>query len=294
MDLVHPNFLNLAPEASDPQRSGVLVLPLPLDVTASWKRGTAAGPAAIIAASHHIEYFDEELRIEPCTTVGGIATHLPPELSTDPASATREIFALASGLVRTDRLLLSLGGEHSITYPLVRAHRRVWPELSVVQIDAHADMRTSYQGTTYNHACPMRRIIELGLHVTSIGVRSLDASESGFIHSEHSRIFLAADVAGRLESWSEAIIDSIPAEHVYLTVDLDGLDPSIMPAVGTPIPGGLGWYETLAFVRRLAEERRLVGADVVELSPRAGLHASDSAAARLAYKIIAYWAFARQ
>jgi agmatinase len=294
MEFSHANFLNLDSSASDPKRSGVVVLPLPLDVTASWKRGTAEGPDAIIAASHHLEMYDDELRIDPCSAVGGIATHLAPELPTDPTLATQQIHALAVEMVRQDRLLISLGGEHSITYPLVRAHRGTWPDLSVVQIDAHADMRTSYKDTTYNHACPMRRIMELGVHVTSVGVRSLDASESSFILSENSRIFFATDVAGRLESWCEAIIDSLPSDDVYLTIDLDGFDPSVIPAVGTPVPGGLGWYETLAFIRRLSEERRIVGADVVELAPRPGLHYADAAAARLVYKLAAYWAFARQ
>jgi agmatinase len=294
MDFSHSNFLNLEPEASDLETSGAVILPLPLDVTASWKRGTADGPAAIIAASHHLERFDEELRIDPCAAVGGIATHLAPVLPADPTLATREIHELVSGLVRPDRLLISLGGEHALTYPAVRAHRREWPELSVVQIDAHADMRESYKDSPYNHACPMRRIIELGVHVTSVGVRSIDESEAPVIHSDTSRIFFASDVAGRLESWCEAIIDSLPTEDVYLTIDLDGFDPSVVPAVGTPVPGGLGWYETLAFIRRLTEERRVVGADVVELSPRDHLHFADAAAARLVYKLAAYWAFARQ
>ena len=294
MDFTHPTFLNLGPELSYPGRSSVTVLPLPLDITASWHRGTAAGPAAIITASHHVELYDEELCIDPCALLGGIATHLSPELPTEPDAASREIHGLASELIRRDRLLLSLGGEHSITFPLVQAHRQLWPDVSVVQIDAHADMRHSYMATLHNHACPMRRIMEVGVHVTSVGVRSLDSSESQFVHSEHSRIFLAADVAGRLESWCEPIIDSIPTDDVYLTIDLDGLHPTVVPAVGTPVPGGLGWYETLAFVRRLAEEKRLVGAAIVELAPRSPLHYADAAAARLAYKLIAYWAFARK
>ncbi len=294
MDFTHPTFLNLGPELSDLRRCGATVLPLPLDITASWQRGTAAGPAAIIGASHHIELYDEELHIDPCAALGGIATHLPPELPTDPELASREIHDLASQLIQKDRLLLSLGGEHAVTSPLVQAHLQLWPGLSVVQIDAHADMRPSYMATPHNHACPMYRVMELGVHVTSVGVRSLDASESGYVHSSRSRIFFAADLAGRLESWCEPIIDSIPTGEVYLTIDLDGLDPTVVPAVGTPVPGGLGWYETLAFVRRLAEEKRLVGADIVELAPRPGLHYAEAAAARLAYKVIAYWAFARQ
>jgi len=294
MDTVYPTFLNLGPEESDLSSCGAVVLPLPLDLTASWKRGSADGPAAIVAASHHIEYYDEELRIDPYKLIGGIATHPVPELPTDPSLATREVFELASELVARDRILIALGGEHSVSYPLVMAHRKLWPEISVVQIDAHADMRASYKGSAYNHACPMRRIMELGLHVTAVGVRSMDESEADYIHSEQSRIFFASDVAGRLESWCEAIIDSVPSDQVYLSIDLDGFDPSVVPAVGTPVPGGLHWAETLAFIRRLAEERQLIGADVVELAPKEGLHYADAAAARLVHKLIAYWAFARQ
>jgi agmatinase len=294
MDTAFPNFLNLGLEDSDLTSSGVVILPLPLDLTGSWKRGTGDGPAAIVAASHRIEHYDEELRVDPRAMVGGIATQPVPVLPTDPAGAIREVFERADELVSQDRLLISLGGEHSISYPVVRAHRQLWPELSVVTIDAHADMRDSYKGSPYNHACPMRRIMELGVHVTAVGVRSMDASEAEFMHSMQSRIFLASDVAGRLESWCEAIIDSVPTGQVYLSIDLDGLDPTVVPAVGTPVPGGLGWFETLAFIRRLAEERELIGVDVVELAPRDGLHHAEAAAARLVYKLIAYWAFARQ
>jgi len=293
MDYSNPNFLDLGPEDSNLEHSGVMILPVPLDLTASWERGTAAGPAAIIGASHHIERFDEELGCVPCSVVGGIATHPTPVLATDPERAISEIRDLATRLVRPDRLLVSLGGEHAITFPLVQAHVTEWPGLSVVQIDAHADMRSSYMGSAYNHACPMRRILELNVHVTSVGIRSVDESEAEFIDGERSRMFLASDVAGRLDEWGEEILESLPSRDVYLTIDLDGLDPAVVPAVGTPVPGGLGWYETLSFVRRLTDTCRVVGADVVELCPRPGLHYADAAAARLVYKIIAYWASAR-
>jgi agmatinase len=293
MEYSNPNFLDLAPEDSDPDRSGVVILPLPLDLTASWKRGTAEGPAAIIDASHHIERFDEELRLDPCRSVGGIATHPTPVLSTDPERATKEIHDLTVELIRPGRLLVALGGEHAVSYPLVRAHRAAWPELSVVHIDAHADMRSSYMGSEYNHACPMRRILELDVHVTSVGIRSMEESEAQFIDGDSSRIFLASEVAGRLEDFVDTILASLPSRDVYLTIDLDGLDPSVVPAVGTPVPGGLGWYETLSFVHRLTDSCRVIGADVVELCPRDGLHYADAAAARLVYKIISYWAVAR-
>jgi len=294
MDLIRPNFLNLDDEASDPDRSGVLVLPLPLDITASWKRGTADGPAAILAASHHIEFYDEELDATPWELVGGIATHPTPELPVDPGAAESAIFEIAAPLVCPDRMLLSLGGEHAVTAPLVRAHRGLWPSLSVVQVDAHADLRDSYLGSRYNHACPMRRIVEDGVHLTGIGIRSLDESERRFVRGERSRLYLGHQVAGRLASLADEIIDGVPAGPVYLTIDLDGFDPAVVPAVGTPVPGGLGWNETLAFIRRLCESRQIIGADVVELAPRDGLHYADAAAARLVHKIIGYVAVARR
>ena len=293
MDAIRPNFLNLDEAASDPERSGVLILPLPLDITASWKRGTAEGPAAILAASHHIEYYDEELDAVPFELSGGIATHPTPELPADPAAASDAVFELASSLVRRGRLLLSLGGEHAVTAPLVRAHRAIWPDLSVVQIDAHADLRDSYMGSRHNHACPMRRIVEEGTYLTGIGIRSLDQPERAFIRGDRSRLHLGHEVAGRLEAVADGILAEVPPGPVYLTIDLDGLDPSVVPAVGTPVPGGLGWAETLAFVRRLAKARQIIGADVVELAPRDGLHYADAAAARLVHKIIGYVAMAR-
>lgn len=285
-----PSFLGLPPGDNPLDSSGVLVLPLPLDLTASWKRGTGDGPAAIIAASHHIELFDEEVGLELPTAAGGIATLLEPELPTDPALAMAAVEELAGGLVRADRLLLSLGGEHSLTFPLVAAHRRLWPELCVLHLDAHADMRSSYQGTPHNHACPMRRVMELGTHVTSVGIRSMDSSEAPFLSSPTSRIYLAHEVVGRLAERAEEIAGALPGREVYITVDLDGLDPSVVPAVGTPVPGGLGWLETLALLRAVARHRSIVGADVVELCPREGLHYADAAAARLVTKLIAYWA----
>lgn len=293
MDLIRPNFLNLDAGASDPDRSGVLILPLPLDITASWKRGTADGPAAIIAASHHIEFYDEELDAVPSELVGGVTTHATPELPTDPAAAAAAVYELAASLVRCDRMLLALGGEHAVTAPLVRAHRSLWPDLSVVQIDAHADLRDSYMGSPHNHACPMRRIVEDGTFLTGIGIRSLDEPERAFIRGDRSRLYLGHQVSGRLESLADEIIGGVPDGPVYLTIDLDGFDPSVVPAVGTPVPGGLGWAETLAFLRRLTESRQVVGADVVELAPRDGLHYADAAAARLVHKIIGYVAVAR-
>ncbi len=284
----HPGFLGLPPEQADPEAAGALVLPLPLDLTASWGRGTAAGPAALIAASHHLELYDEELDLDVAEAVGGIATWPTPVLPAEPAAAMGVIRGLGNELVRPGRLLVGLGGEHAVTHPLVEAHLERWPDLCVLQLDAHADMRDSYMGSIHNHACPMRRLMERGVHVTSVGVRSMDSSERRFLRSERSRIWLGHETAGRLAGLADRIVDELPSDRVYLTIDLDGLDPSVCPAVGTPVPGGLGWSETLQLLRSLADRREIVGADVVELAPREGQHMADAAAAKLVYKIVGY------
>ncbi|HUX08288.1 MAG TPA: agmatinase [Acidobacteriota bacterium] len=290
---IYPNFLSLPPELSDPERAGALILPLPLDITASWRRGTDDGPKAIIEASHHIEYFDDEVGFDPAVAIGGIATQLEPELPTDPKTATVAVEAIASNLLRDNRLLISLGGEHSLTYPLVKAHLKKWPELCVLQIDAHADLRESYADSPYNHACPMKRLMDLGVHVTALAIRSADESEAPLLDGNLRRTFPASELVGRVTERLEEIIDSLPCENLYITIDLDGLDPSVVPAVGTPVPGGLGWFETLEILKTAIREKNLVGADVVELSPREGLHYADSAAARLVFKLIAYQAVKR-
>lgn len=285
---IYPNFLNLPPELSDPEQAGALILPLPLDITASWKRGTDDGPKAIIEASHHIEYFDDEVGFDPAAAVGGIATHLEPELPTDPKLAMEAVEAIATDLLKENRLLISLGGEHSLTYPLVKAHLKKWPELCVLQIDAHADLRESYADSPHNHACPMKRLMDIGVHVTALAIRSVDESEAPLLNTPLRRTFQAHELVGRVSERLEEIIDSLPCGNLYITIDLDGLDPSVVPAVGTPVPGGLAWFETLEILKTAIRRKHLIGADVVELSPREGLHCADSAAARLVHKLIAY------
>jgi agmatinase len=158
----------------------------------------------------------------------------------------------------------------------------------VLQIDAHADLRDTYKGSPFNHACPMKRIMDLGVHVTAVGIRSVDESEAHLLEGDLRSTFLAHEIVGRVGERLDEIVESLPGEHLYITIDLDGLDPAVVPAVGTPIPGGLDWFETLSLLRALFRNRKVIGADIVELSPREGLHCSDSAAARLAYKMVAY------
>ena len=287
-DLYISSFLNLPPDLSNPEKSTIQVLPLPLDITCSWKSGTSEGPAAIVEASHHIELYDEEVGFEPVEEVGGIVTHPAPDLPADPEAAAIAVEEIAAALIDESRLMVALGGEHSITYPLVRAHREIWPDLCVLQIDAHADLRDSYHGSRYNHACPMRRINDMGVHVTALGIRSVDSSEIHLLEGDLRKTFPAHQVVGRLGELIDEIIQSLPEENLYITIDLDGLDPSVVGAVGTPVPGGFDWFETLYLLRILFRTKNVIGADVVELSPREGFHSSDSVAARLVYKMVAY------
>jgi agmatinase len=188
-------------------------------------------------------------------------------------------------LLRQGKFVVSLGGEHTVTVGLVRGIAERFPGVSVLQIDAHADLREAYQGTPFNHASVMRRVCEL-VPAVQVGIRSLSREEADWVKQHGARLFYAADVV-RTPDIATAISEAL-TEQVYITICLDGLDPSIMPSVGTPEPGGLGWYDVLRIVRRVAETRQIVGFDVVELFPKPGNSAPDFLAAKLVYKVLGY------
>lgn len=267
------NFLGL--NEQDYQKSRVVVLPVPYSSTAYWKAGTKDGPQAIIEASRHIELYDIGTKKDPSKE--GIFTMplLEPSKNSPEETITR-IKSVINKLLEDKKFPFMLGGEHSITLGAVQAFKDKLSDFSVLQIDAHADLRDEFEGTRFHHACVMKRVKELGLSITQVGVRS--NSEEEKIEKD---VFLAPELP----------IDKIIAtlkENVYLTIDLDALDPSIMPSVGTPEPGGLGWYELLRLVEQLAQKKKIIGADVVELDPIPGFHAPDFLAAKLVYKIISY------
>ncbi len=283
-------FLDLPPEFATRERSRVLVLPVPYEKTTCYVRGTEGGPAAILAASHHVEYYDEILRDEPFRR-SGIHTLPPLESGDSPKEAIEAIRKEVSGLASEGRFLLLLGGEHGLTVGAVRGVAEHAPPLTVVQVDAHADLRDEYEGSSLSHACVMRRLAD-DFPSVQVGIRSLSKGEADFAAERNLDIHYGHDIAaarlrddGERRRWIDEAIDSIATEHVYLTVDLDGLDPSIMPAVGTPVPGGLLWFELLTLVRTLFERRTVVAADVVELCPVPGIVAPDFLAADLTYKI---------
>lgn len=283
------NFLRLEEAYANFAKAQAVVLPVPYEATTTYNQGTVDGPAAILAASHQVELYDAELDLEPFTV--GVATLPSMQFGEkeDHEAALDAIGLQGKAVMQTGKFLLALGGEHSITIPLVEQAAEVFPELGVLQLDAHSDLRDSYEGSSYNHACVMARVNEI-CDFVGVGVRSGIAGERGDLRPG-ARLFYAHEMR-RDPQWPDKVLDSLP-ENVYLTLDLDYFDPSIMPAVGTPEPGGFHWNETLQFLHALFEEHNVVACDVVELSPIDGLVHPNFLAARLVYKLIAHRFFAR-
>jgi agmatinase len=272
------------PTTTDFENARVVILPIPLDRTTSYVPGTRNGPHEILVASSHMELWDEETE----TDIHSIGIFTMPEMEFPFATmdeVVAEIRRVASELVARDKFIVALGGEHAITGPLVAAVAARNPGLSVLQIDAHADLRESFMGTPHNHACAMRRVLEYA-RCTQVGIRSLSPEEAAAAPTLPTEIFYDYNMRQH-EDWIERVVDSL-GETVYITIDVDGFDPAIMPATGTPEPGGLSWYEALALLRRVIEARKVVGCDIVELSPIPGNVAPNFMCAKLVYKILSY------
>ncbi|MBI5836216.1 MAG: agmatinase [Candidatus Eisenbacteria bacterium] len=277
-------FGGLPPELSDPAKARALILPVPYDGTTSYVPGTRRGPQAILTASQNVELYDEELEASPCD--GGIATLPELDISDVGPEATvarvEEAWRWALG---TSRFVVMLGGEHSLTPGAVRAAKERWPDLSVLQIDAHADLRNTYRDTPFSHACALRRVRESCRNVVQLGIRNLSAEEAAWVKSE--RIELGWGGVRKDPATWDRLLGTL-SKHVFVTIDLDGLDPSVCPGVGTPEPGGIQWEELLRILRRVFSEREVVAADVMELCPLAGDIRSDFLAAKLVYKLVGY------
>jgi len=277
------NFLGLTKELSTYRTAQVAILPLPYEATTSYRKGTKNGPAAIIKASQQVEFYDEELHLEPCS-VGIVTAKAPAFGKMTPPKAIARMQESCDKLLRDGKFVIGLGGEHTVTVPLVRAAARKHRDLWVVQLDAHSDLRDSYHGTPYSHASAMARVIEHA-KLVGLGIRSGIPGERERLKPP-SRIFYAHEMLEDL-SWQEEVFH-ILGPHVYLTIDLDFFNPAEVPGVGTPEPGGFGWYAALGFLRRLFATREVVGCDVVELLPQRDSAVSDFFAARLVYKLIGY------
>jgi agmatinase len=273
------NFLGL--DGQDYTKAQVVIFPVPYSSTTYWKAGTKDGPQALIEASRHIELYDGELQKD--ASKSGIFTLPFLEPSKDSPKETIDRIENATDKILKDgKLLIMLGGEHSITLGSVLSFKNNFSDFSVLQIDAHSDLREEFQGTKYHHACVMKRVRDLGISVTQVGIRSMSEEEAAYVKKENIKnIFWAPELP------VDEIIGTLK-ENVYLTFDLDAFDTSIMPSTGTPEPGGLGWYEVLNLIKEITKRKKIIGADIVELDPIPGLSAPDFLAAKLVYKIINY------
>lgn len=288
--MVPDNFLGLPEPFSTFPQAKVLVLPLPFEATVSYGQGTVNGPSALIEASKQVELYDREFDLEPARQYG---VHTLPslDLAVDPAAAVATIAQATAAAARTGKLVVGLGGEHTVSVGFGRGLlQALGGPITIVQIDAHSDLRDEYEDSPYSHACIARRLLEEpGIEqVLQLGIRSVCTEEVQFArtHPQQVRVWYAEDVhAG---GWRTELIQRLQGRRVYLTIDVDGLDPAIVPATGTPEPDGLTWAETLEILRTVAQSAPIVGIDCVELAPTPGLHMADFAVAKLLYKTISY------
>ena len=278
------NFGGIESPYSKYGKAKIVVLPVPYDLTATYIPGARNGPEAVIEASNHMELYDEELGKE--TYRVGISTGEPLDVTDkSPEDMLNVVSKAVSSEIESQKYQVAVGGEHSISLGVVRELVKKYPNLSVLQLDAHADLRDSYDGTPYNHACVGRRISEL-CPLVQVGVRSISKEEVDFKKS--SKVVTISDHEVKQgQRWSEKVLDNL-TDDVYLTLDLDVLDPAIMPAVGTPEPGGLNWHETIRFLRMISQKKRIISFDLVELTPQPGNIAPDFLAAKLMYRIMGY------
>ncbi|MCJ7496949.1 MAG: agmatinase [candidate division Zixibacteria bacterium] len=276
------NFLGIPRIYSDYKRSKFVILPVPYEQTTTYKGGTREGPQAIISASKQVELFDEELYTEPYKV--GIYTSDELESTSKGAEEMIEkIYKVGRSLLKDNKIIVMLGGEHTISIGMIKAFKEKYKDLSVLQLDAHADLRENYQENRFSHACTMRRVREF-VPAIGVGIRNLSMEEHNWIKKNKINLFYAQK---REKDWSDKVLSSL-SDEVYLTFDLDFLDPSIMPSVGTPEPGGFLWYETLDFLKTLTLKKKIVGFDIVELCPQPGNVAPDFLTAKLIYKLIGY------
>lgn len=279
------------------EASQVVILPIPFEATTTYRKGCQNGPQALLEASVQLDYYDDELERETWRDVL-VYTHpniadtrsFPPISSEQMLEVTRETVAQ---MIQDGKFVIALGGEHSITTGIVEGYRQGDSEpFTVIQIDAHGDMRHEYEGSIYNHACVMRRILDMGLPTLPVGIRSLCKEEADLIKAKSIPVIWAREIA-KNPNWIELALSAITTQRVFITIDVDGIDPSLMPGVGTPEPGGLSWYGLTDFLRRVFETHQVIGCDVMELAPVVDSVVSQFTAAKLVYKLMGYLATAK-
>ncbi|MEK6768910.1 MAG: agmatinase [Gemmatimonadota bacterium] len=285
------NFLGLPAEVADPKRAAVHILPVPYEATTSYLGGARNGPQAILDASRAVELYDHELDDEPY--VVGVATLPEVHLTVaSPEAAMGELRRAYARVADRGKFVIMLGGEHSISGPPILEHaarlRKKGRKLSVLQLDAHGDLRDTWEGTPFSHACVMRRVAD-HVNLVQVGIRAIDASERRLMRRRKDTIttVFAEEVASG-EQWIDRVLAAL-GKDVYLTIDVDYFDPSLVPSTGTPEPGGGTWYPTMRLLERVFQEKRVVAADVVELAPIPGMAAPDFLVAKLVYRLVGYY-----
>ncbi len=275
------NFGDLPKKYSDLQNAKIVILPAPYDGTSTWQKGADKGPDALLDASANMELYDIEtdsqVYLQGIHTAKAVDVDMPPDKMVDSVENSVRHF------LEKDKFVVLVGGEHSVSTGSVRAHLEKYKDFSVLQLDAHSDLRYEYEGTKYNHACVMSRISEI-CPIVQVGIRSTDISEQEALRK--SNVFFAEDIYNNNE-WIKKVL-SLLSDKVYITIDLDVFDPSIMPSTGTPEPGGLLWYNVLMLLKAVFADKKVVGFDVVELCPNPKNKAPDFLAAKLIYKLLSY------
>ncbi|MDY6844872.1 MAG: agmatinase [Thermodesulfobacteriota bacterium] len=280
------NFLGIQHDRAQFEKSPFVIMQIPYDHTTSYKSGARYGPKAIIDASHHLEEFDEELELEISEHIN-IYTHAPLEINElDPCKIILDIKSFAEIVFKNKKIPVLLGGEHTITLGNIFSAKTYFDPFTLLYCDAHSDLRDIYNGTQYNHACVSKRALDNGIHIVQVGIRSLSKDEHELIKKNRISVYYANKLKNE-KDWIENITPELK-EKVYISIDLDCLDPSIMPSVGTPEPGGMSWEYLTAMLRYICENREIIGFDVVELSPINGIVAPNFLAAKLVYKLIGY------
>jgi agmatinase len=274
-------------DADQPASARAVIVPFGLEASVSYGAGTAAGPAAILKASQQLELYDDELGREAYLDYG-VAVLREPAIATPIAAALEQVQSLVEAVLAAGKFPLVLGGEHSLTAGAIRPLLARHEDLVVLQFDAHADLRDGYLGEPYSHAAAMRRVMDhAGVSLIQVGLRSVAATEAAYMdqHRDRISVYWAKDQA----TWDiDGLVQQLSGRPLYVSFDIDALDAAVMPATGTPTPGGLGYWQALALLRRACAAGRVVGADLVEFAPIASLHAYDYTAAALAYKLLTY------
>ncbi len=274
------SFCGLPGDAASYAQAPTVILPIPFDKTSTWLKGADKGPAAIIEASKYLEFYDIETDSEVYRK--GIFTARPVRAAS-PSVLLRKTGERVSRYLKDGKLVVSLGGDHSVSIGVINAYADHYKDLSVLHLDAHTDSRDSYEGTPYNHACVIARVREFTKNVVSVGIRSMDSSELARV--DRKRIFFAHDIYAS-DKWINKAVRLL-GDTVYITIDVDVFDPGVMPSTGTPEPGGLGWYQVMKLLKSVSKLKRIVGFDVVELCPSRH-KAPDFLAAKLVYTLLSY------